>query len=82
MFLMFVNHHSKQEQFQRVVALVLKNEWASLRVVMMEHNFVTSVVANNFSQVLQVNNYVVKCVAITGYVFIELLAIISNDIVI
>ena len=82
MFLMFINHHGKQEQFQRVVMLVLKDEWASLRVVMIEHNFVTAVVANNFSQVLQVNNYVVKCVAITRDAFTYVLAILSNDIVI
>ena len=82
MFLMFINHHSKQEQFQIVVTLVLKDEWGSLRVVMMEHNFVTAVVAQNLSQVLYVYNYVVKCVSITWYAFTESLAVLSNYIVI
>ena len=82
MFLILINHHSKQKQFQRVVTLVLKDEWASLRVVMMEHNFVTAVVAQNLSQVLYVYNYVVKCVSITWYAFTESLAVLSNYIVI
>ena len=69
MFLILINHHSNQKQFQRFVTLVLKDEWASLRVVMIEHNFVTAVVANNFSQAFQVNNYVVKYVAITRDAF-------------
>ena len=61
--------------------LVLEYEWAAFRVVMIKQNFVTSVVAQNLSQILQVYNHVVKCVSITRNAFTEVLAILSNDIV-
>ena len=51
---MLINHHSQQEQLNRVSMIVLEEERASFRVVMMEQNFVTAVVAQNVFQVLQV----------------------------